>query len=214
MFPIPKPRGFPAQITRPIFDGCSCRTARPALWLQGGILIGLGLIIIGSFCILPASTIDAFNWYLVPLFVLALGLTCLETIANPYTTVLGSPEKGALRINIAQTCNGVGWILGPTLAAYLAYSGSSNGHGTIYKPILSSAHLGRFFLSSFFLLTCPTSRLRTSPSQRLEPRLRASPFGSAGILCWPLSLNFSTWQLKPAFFSFFKSTSPATICLL
>ena len=40
-------------------------------------------------------------------------MTCLETIANPYTTVLGAPEHGATRINIAQTINGGGWILGP-----------------------------------------------------------------------------------------------------
>jgi len=122
---------------------------------KGGILIGLGLIIIGSFCILPASYVDTFNWYLAPLFVLALGLTCLETIANPYTTVLGTPEKGALRINIAQTCNGVGWILGPTLAAYLAYSPSGNEHGTIYRPYLVVSAFGAFLFIVFLFTSLP-----------------------------------------------------------
>jgi FHS family L-fucose permease-like MFS transporter len=122
---------------------------------KGGILTGLGLIIIGSFCILPASHVDTFTWYLLPLFILALGLACLETIANPYTTILGSPEKGAVRINMAQTCNGLGWIMGPTLAAYFAYSGSSTGHGTIYRPYLVVAAFGALLFTLFLFSELP-----------------------------------------------------------
>ena len=47
--------------------------------------------------------------FLLGLFVIAAGMTCLETIANPYATVLGSPESGPTRINIAQTTNGA-WM--------------------------------------------------------------------------------------------------------
>jgi FHS family L-fucose permease-like MFS transporter len=61
------------------------------------------------------------------LFVIAAGMTCLETIANPYTTVLGAPEHGATRINIAQTFNGVGWILGPIVGGYFVFGGGGGG---------------------------------------------------------------------------------------
>jgi FHS family L-fucose permease-like MFS transporter len=61
------------------------------------------------------------------LFVIAAGMTCLETIANPYTTVLGAPEHGATRINIAQTFNGVGWILGPIVGGYFVFGGGGSG---------------------------------------------------------------------------------------
>lgn len=57
-----------------------------------------------------ASQVTAFGAFLLGLFVIALGLTCLETIANPYATVLGPPETGASRINLAQTNNALGWI--------------------------------------------------------------------------------------------------------
>ena len=54
-------------------------------------------------------------------------MTCLETIANPYTTVLGPPESGATRINIAQTFNGGGWILGPTIGGLFVFAGDKTG---------------------------------------------------------------------------------------
>jgi len=69
-----------------------------------------------------ATQVTAFGAFLLGLFVIALGLTCLETIANPYTTVLGPPESGASRINLAQTCNALGWILGPLIGGLLIFS--------------------------------------------------------------------------------------------
>ena len=69
-----------------------------------------------------ASQVTAFAAFLLGLFVIALGLTCLETIANPYATVLGPPETGASRINLAQTNNALGWILGPFVGGLLIFS--------------------------------------------------------------------------------------------
>jgi len=93
---------------------------------KGGILIGLVLIALGAFSFIPATHIGAYWAFLTALFILATGMTCLETIANPYATVLGPKESGALRINIAQSFNGVGWILGPTIGGLFVFSGSGD----------------------------------------------------------------------------------------
>src|SRR5215831_5147787 len=77
---------------------------------KGGILAGLTLIAAGAFWFIPAVNIGTYWAFLLGLFVIASGMTCLETIANPYATVLGAPEDGPTRINIAQTTNGLGWI--------------------------------------------------------------------------------------------------------
>jgi len=92
---------------------------------KGGIIVGLTLIAGGAFWFLPASHIGAYWAFLLGLFVIASGMTCLETIANPYTTVLGPTEGGATRINIAQTLNGVGWILGPIIGGQFVFSSNS-----------------------------------------------------------------------------------------
>jgi FHS family L-fucose permease-like MFS transporter len=83
------------------------------LGYKGGIITGLALVAAGCFWFMPATQIGTFGAFLFGIFVLASGVTCLETIANPYSTVLGPPRMAAARINMAQTLNGVGLVLGP-----------------------------------------------------------------------------------------------------
>src|SRR5450432_4331467 len=128
----------------------------PAGWLasklgyKGGIIAGLLLVAAGGFWFIPATHINAlvhdgqvsattaFVAFLAGVCVIASGLTFLETIANPYTTVLGDPRYAATRINLAQSCNGAGWILGPMLGGVFFYSkdalGHSTGSQTLYIP--------------------------------------------------------------------------------
>jgi MFS transporter, FHS family, L-fucose permease len=94
---------------------------------KGGILAGLSLIAAGALWFIPATNIGTYWAFLLGVFVIAAGMTCLETIANPYATVLGAPEGGPTRINIAQTVNGAGWILGPIVGGYFVFSGGEVG---------------------------------------------------------------------------------------
>jgi FHS family L-fucose permease-like MFS transporter len=106
---------------------------------KGGIIIGLVLIAAGAFFFIPATWIGTFAAFLTCLFILAAGLTILETIANPYTTVLGPPISGAARINLAQTCNALGTFFGPLLAGafILSSTGEANtSNSTLYIPYL------------------------------------------------------------------------------
>jgi len=105
---------------------------------KGGIIIGLVLIAAGAFWFIPATQIGTYWAFLTGLFILAAGMTCLETIANPYTTVLGPSESGATRINIAQTFNGVGWILGPIVGGHFVFGGgtAADANAGLYLPYL------------------------------------------------------------------------------
>ena len=89
-----------------------------------GIIFGLLLFACGAFLMFPATFIQTFGSFLFCLFIIACGLTCLETAANPYTTVLGPPEFAARRINFSQSFNGLGWIAGPLVGGMLIFSGS------------------------------------------------------------------------------------------
>ena len=118
--------------------------ALPAGWLatklgyKGGIITGLLMVAAGGFWFIPATSIASFWAFLVGVCVIASGLTFLETIANPYTTVLGTERYAATRINLAQSCNGIGWILGPIAGAAFFYgkdaSGNSTGAETLWIP--------------------------------------------------------------------------------
>jgi FHS family L-fucose permease-like MFS transporter len=110
--------------------------ALPAGWLatrlgyKGGIITGLLMVAAGGFWFIPATHIASFWAFLLGVFVIAAGLTFLETIANPYTTVLGDQQYAAMRINLAQSCNGVGWLFGPIAGGMFFYGKDTAGHST------------------------------------------------------------------------------------
>ncbi|MGH2562952.1 MAG: MFS transporter, partial [Ginsengibacter sp.] len=92
-----------------------------------GIIAGLLLYASGAFMFYPSAQFHSFNFFLLSLFILASGLTCLETAANPYVTVLGKPETSAFRLNLSQCFNGVGSFIGPIIGANLFFSGITAG---------------------------------------------------------------------------------------
>lgn len=90
-----------------------------------GVLTGLALYGVGALLFIPGSILESFPFYVFSLFVIGCGLTCLETSANPYATVLGPAESAERRINLAQSLNGVGWIVGPLAGGALLFSGGN-----------------------------------------------------------------------------------------
>ncbi len=151
--------------------------AMPAGWLasklgyKGGIITGLLMVAAGGFWFLPATHINAmaraghlsastaFVGYLAGVCFIAAGLTFLETVANPYSTVLGPPRYAATRINLAQSCNGVGWIFGPIIGGLFFYStdaaGRSTGSETLYIPYVIVAGVVLTLAVVFYFANVP-----------------------------------------------------------
>jgi len=160
----------------------------PAGWLarkmgyKGGIIAGLLLVALGGFWFVPATHINAlvhegsvsattaFVAFLAGVCVIATGLTFLETIANPYTTVLGDQRYAATRINLAQSCNGVGWIFGPIVGGVFFYSkdalGRSTGSQTLYIPYLSIAAIVIALAVIFYFSNVPD--IKTEDDYKLD----------------------------------------------
>jgi FHS family L-fucose permease-like MFS transporter len=155
---------------------------------KGGILVGLTLIAAGAFWFIPATSIGAYWAFLLGLFVIATGMTCLETIANPYTTVLGPPESGATRINIAQTFNGLGWILGPVVSAQFVFSGGEgvNANAGLSTPYMGIGIFVAILLVVFIFSNVPDLRAedesRKSPEQKTTLKPSSGQLASIGII--------------------------------
>src|SRR5690554_2529723 len=81
-----------------------------------GVLSGLGIFIIGALLFYPASISMSYSFFLIALFILAGGLSILETSANPYKFARGPEETGTRLLNLAQSFNPVGSILGVFLS--------------------------------------------------------------------------------------------------
>lgn len=87
-----------------------------------GVVLGLLFFSIGSLLFIPSEHIMSFNAFLVSLFVIGCGLVVLETAANPYVTELGSRETAASRLNLSQSFNGLGCILGPAIVGGMLFT--------------------------------------------------------------------------------------------
>jgi Fucose permease len=139
--------------------------ALPAGWLatrlgyKGGIIVGLLMVAVGGLWFIPASHIAQFWAFLLGVCIIAAGLTFLETVANPYTTVLGAPDLAATRINLAQSCNGIGWIFGPIAGGIFFYgkdaSGASTGSEMLWIPYAAVAVVVTVLAVVFYFAPLP-----------------------------------------------------------
>jgi len=82
-----------------------------------GIISGLLLFSVGAFLFVPAANHQSYNYFLIALFVIACGLTILETAANPFATALGDASTATQRLNLAQSFNGLAVALAPAIGA-------------------------------------------------------------------------------------------------
>lgn len=92
---------------------------------KSGIILGLSLFAIGSLLFLPAADTRQYIFFLGALFIIACGLTFLETAANPYVTILGKPETATQRLNFSQSFNGLAAFLAPVIGGKFILSGTN-----------------------------------------------------------------------------------------
>lgn len=91
-----------------------------------GIIFGLLLFALGSFLFIPAADTGEYVFFLGALFIIACGLTILETVANPYVSLLGDPETATSRLNFAQSFNGLAATLAPIIGARIILTKGSS----------------------------------------------------------------------------------------
>jgi L-fucose:H+ symporter permease len=86
---------------------------------RAGLLIGLGFYITGALGYIPAAMLQNYTLFLVSIFILASGLSVLETTCNPFVLALGDEATSIRRLNFAQAFNPIGSMAGLILAKYL-----------------------------------------------------------------------------------------------
>jgi FHS family L-fucose permease-like MFS transporter len=95
------------------------------------ILVGLGCYAAGAFLFYPAAEMREYGLFLTALYIIAIGLACLETAANPYISILGQPQSASARLNLAQSFYGLGAILGPVIGGAFIFTGVEHSKAEI-----------------------------------------------------------------------------------
>lgn len=132
-----------------------------------GIILGLCLFAVGAFAFIPAAYLHSASPFLISLFVIACGLCILETAANPYSTILGPEESGAQRLNLSQSFNGLGWILGPLVGGMLIFGGAEDDPFTLTKPYILVGSVVLLVAILFFFTKLPEVQEETDKEEKM-----------------------------------------------
>lgn len=114
-----------SSLVQVAFYGAYAVLALPAAFIikrfsyRTGLLVGLGFYMVGAFGYIPAAILQNYHLFLVSIFVLAGGLSVLETTCNPFVLSLGAQETSVRRLNFAQAFNPIGSMAGLFLAKYI-----------------------------------------------------------------------------------------------
>ena len=124
-----------------------------------GILLGLALYATGALMFWPAARFEAFGFFLVSLYVLTFGLAFLETTANPFILSLGSEKTATRRLNLAQSFNPMGSLLGMFVASRVILatleSEKRNAAGELIFPTLDEATKAAIRTSDLMIIRDP-----------------------------------------------------------
>jgi FHS family L-fucose permease-like MFS transporter len=82
-----------------------------------GMMIGFWIMAVGAFIFIPAANYRSYPLFLMGLFIIGIGLSLLQTAANPYVTIIGPENRAAQRISIMGICNKTAGIVAPLLLA-------------------------------------------------------------------------------------------------
>jgi len=98
---------------------------------KAGLVTGLFLFGSGAFLFWPAAIIRSYGFFLFALFVIASGLSFLETGSNTFIAVLGDPRTSEQRLNLSQSFNPLGSITGALAGTVFIFSGIELSHEQI-----------------------------------------------------------------------------------
>ncbi len=169
-----------------------------------GIILGLLLFAAGAFAFIPAAFLHSATPFLVALFVIACGLSILETAANPYSTILGPAESGAQRLNLSQSFNGLGWILGPLVGGALIFGGAQDDPFTLTKPYVLIGCVVLLVAVLFFFTRLPevkTEEAESASCDAAEPSDRS--LWQHGQFVRAVAAQFCYCAAQTGIFSFF-----------
>jgi MFS transporter, FHS family, L-fucose permease len=113
---------------------------------KAGILVGLSLYATGAFLFWPAAIEGKYLFFLGALFVIASGLSFLETASNPFIAQLGEPHSSERRLNFSQAFNPLGSISGVLIGTVFIFSGVELTPAQIHS--LQTQHLYQAYLRS------------------------------------------------------------------
>lgn len=121
---------------------------------KNGLALGLAISALGTLLFYPAANLHSFPLMLSGLFIVALGFSLQQTVANPLAIALGPVSTGSQRLTLAGGINNFGTTIGPLIVSFAIFgsAASENTNMSIESVKIPYLVLGAAFLAVALLL--------------------------------------------------------------
>ena len=157
-----------SQVQIAFYSAYFCLALPGALYIRrynykSGVLLGLGIFALGAFLFYPSAHTMQYSHFLISLYILAAGLSILETSANAYVLMMGPAETATCRLNLAQSFNPIGSVIGVLVGKYVILTGLNPASESVRNQLSSNmleqiqieeiaAILGPYLVVALFIL--------------------------------------------------------------
>ena len=167
---------------------------------KSGLILGLCLYAGGALLFWPAAHVESYAFYLIAIYILASGCSVLETAANPFIMSMGSAETATRRLNIAQSFNPIGSIMGILVSKYFILQDISLYSISGTYAAVGLVLLGIMVISAFAIKSDPVKLMDESQLNE-EHDKSPNPEPSTGSVIRRLLRNrVYTWGVVAQFF--------------
>jgi FHS family L-fucose permease-like MFS transporter len=153
---------------------------------KNGLSLGLVISALGTLLFYPAAETASFSLMISGLFIVGLGFSLQQTVANPLVILLGHPQKGSQRLSLAGGINNVGTTIGPLLVSFAIF-GSIYAEGYKAEASIDSVKIPYLILGAAFLLVAIAFKFSSIPDQSIvaEETIIENTASKSGALAYP-----------------------------
>ncbi|GAB1464478.1 MFS transporter [Pedobacter sp.] len=135
---------------------------------KNSLSLGLSISAVGTLLFYPAANSGSFTLMLSGLFIVALGFSLQQTVANPLAIALGSVKTGSQRLTLAGGINNFGTTIGPLIVSFAIFGTATSAHTTLD---IESVKIPYLILGAAFLLVAILLKFSALPD---KPALTAA----------------------------------------
>lgn len=116
---------------------------------KNGLILGLLISAMGTLLFYPAANMGSFGLMISGLFIVGLGFSLQQIVANPLAIALGPKETGSQRLTLAGGINNLGTTIGPLIVSFAIF-GSASAENT--EASVESVKIPYLILGAAFVL--------------------------------------------------------------
>ncbi|MBY0573271.1 MAG: MFS transporter [Undibacterium sp.] len=129
---------------------------------KNGLALGLGISAFGTLLFYPAANQSSFPLMLGGLFIVGLGFSLQQTVANPLAISLGSYTTGSQRLTLAGGVNNFGTTIGPLIVSFAIFGAHGNATSSIS---IESVKIPYLILGAAFLVVAVLFKFSAIPDR-------------------------------------------------